>query len=66
MAPNLLNGKPFGCYCLGIRLKAIEQLKCKIDWNGPFAETPNDFYQKYDEQFNFFLQILDQQSGPVD
>ena len=69
---NLIHGsnsaewKAFGRYWLGIRLKNIEQVKSKIDWIGPFAETPNEFYQKCYEQFKLFLNILSKLTDPID
>ena len=58
--------KAFGRYWLGIRLKNIEQVKSKLDWIGPFAETPNEFYQKCYEQFKLFLNILRKLTDPID
>ena len=58
--------KAFGRYWLGIRLKNIEQVKSIIDWIGPFAETPNEFYQKCYEQFKLFLNILSKLTDPID
>ena len=58
--------KTFSRYWLGIRLKNIEQVKSKIDWIGPFAETPNEFYQKCYEQFELFLNILGKLMDPID
>ena len=69
---NLIHGsnsaewKAFGPYWLGILLKNIEQVKSKIDWIGPFAETPNEFYQKCYEQFKLFMNILSKLTDPID
>ena len=43
---NSAEWKAFGRYWLGIRLKNIEQVKSKIDWIGPFAETPNEHFKQ--------------------
>ena len=58
--------KAFGQYWLGIRLRNIEQVKSKIDWIGPFDETPNEFYQKCYEQFKLFLNSFSILTDPID
>ena len=58
--------KALGRYWLGIRIKAMGDIKAFIDWKGPFAETPNEFYQKCFELFKQFLEIIKQQDLEVD
>ena len=58
--------KAFGRYWLGIRLRNAEQVKSKIDWIGPFDETPNEFDLKCYEQFKLFLNILSILTDPID
>ena len=38
--------KSLAKYWLGIKLKAMKLFTVVNDWRGPFAETPNDYYQK--------------------
>ena len=42
-------------YWLGIKLKAMKLFTVVNDWRGPFAETPNDYYQKCFEIFKAFI-----------
>ena len=58
--------KVLGRYWLGIRLKAMEDIKALIDWKGSFAETPNELYQKCFELFKQFLENIKQQDLEVD
>ena len=44
----------------------MEDIKAFIDWKGPFAETPNEFYQKCFELFKQFLENIKQQDLEVD
>ena len=37
--------KSLAKYWLGIKLKAMKLFTVVNDWRGPFAETPNDYYQ---------------------
>ena len=50
--------KSLAKYWLGIKLKAMKLFTVVNDWTGPFAETPNDYYQKCFEIFKAFISKL--------
>ena len=58
--------KALARYWLGIRLKAMDDVKQYIDWRGPFAETPNHFYQKCFELFKQFMKLYKQLRNPIE
>ena len=58
--------KALARYWLGIRLKAMNDIKQYIDWRGPFAETPNQFYQKCFELFKQFIIITQTLANPIE
>ena len=43
----------------------MNDIKQYIDWRGPFAETPNQFYQKCFELFKQFIKTTQTLSNPV-
>ena len=53
-------------YWLSIRLKATTDIKQCIDWRGPFAETPNQVYQKCFELFKQFITINNKLTNPFE
>ena len=61
---NHAEWKALAHYWLGIRLKAMNDIKQYIDWRGPFAETPNQFYQNA-ELFKQFIKTTKKLSNPV-
>ena len=44
----------------------MNDIKQYIDWRGPFAETPNQFYQKCFELFKQFIRITQTLSNPIE
>ena len=58
--------KALARYWLGIRLKAMNDIKQYIDWRGPFAETPNQFCQKIFELFKQFINITQTLTNPIE
>ena len=58
--------KSLARYWLGIRLKAMNDVKQYIDWRGPFAETPNQFYKKCFELFKQFMKLYKQLMNPIE
>jgi len=52
--------KSLARYWIGLKLKTLNVVQSQIiDWRGPFAETPNEFYQQCFEIFKVFIQLID-------